>query len=363
MFVCPLCKKEKILSRKIGACKECLLKNWEKLKPKIFELHENNRKFYGLPPLFKKGLECKYCANRCKIPKRKLGFCGLVKNEDGKLIRLAGTPQKGLLEYYYDPLPTNCVASWICAASGKGYPKFSYSAKVETGFYNLAVFYGACSFNCLFCQNYSFKKLTQNLSPIISAEELAEKVYEKVSCVCFFGGDPSVQIVHAISFAKMVREKFEGRILRLCLETNGNENFKLLKKFAEYAFESGGTIKFDLKFWDERLNLAFCYVSNKNVYKNFEKLAEMHKERKEVPFLHASTLLIPGYVDEDEVRKIAEFIASLDTSIPYSLLAFYPSFVLKDLPLTNHQQAKKCLEVAKKAGLKNVRIGNVHLLF
>ena len=358
---CKICGKE--ASEKIGFCKRCLLENWKEAKKVLSELHENGRKRFGLPlKIPTHGIPCGVCANNCKIPKGEFGFCGLVKNENGKLVRLAGTPQKGLLEYYYDPHPTNCVAAWACAASGKGYPKFSYSKTVEHGFKNLAVFYGACSFDCIFCQNWHFRYLTKNLSPLISAEELANAINEKVSCVCFFGGDPSPQIMHAIAVAEIASEKFKGKILRFCLETNGNENPKFLKKFAEYSFNSGGTIKFDLKFFDEKLNLAFCETSNKQAYKNFEMLVEMHRERKEVPFLHASTLLIPFYVDEEEVYNIAKFIAELDENIPYSLLAFYPSFLLDDLPTTSWKQAIACYEAAKRAGLKNVRIGNLHLL-
>jgi pyruvate formate lyase activating enzyme len=72
--------------------------------------------------------------------------------------------------------------------------------------------------------------------------------------------------------------------------------------------------------------------------------------------------LVPGYVDEEEVKEISRFIANLDTSIPYSLLAFYPHFMMDDLPLTTRKLAENCFKVAKKEGLEKVRIGNVHLL-
>jgi len=80
------------------------------------------------------------------------------------------------------------------------------------------------------------------------------------------------------------------------------------------------------------------------------------------PLLIASTLLVPGYVDESEVPAIARFIAGLNPRIPYSLLAFYPQFYLDDLPTTSRSHAHRCLSIAEKAGLKNVHVGNVHLL-
>ncbi len=142
-----------------------------------------------------------------KIGNNEYGFCGLVKNENGKLIRFVNS-QEAIAEFYYNPHPTNCIASWICAASGKGYPKFSYCKGYEIGYYNLAVFYGSCNFNCLFCQNWHFKFLTYNKKPKISASELANKVNEKVSCICFFGGNPGPQILHAIKVSKLALKKY-----------------------------------------------------------------------------------------------------------------------------------------------------------
>jgi pyruvate formate lyase activating enzyme len=68
-------------------------------------------------------------------------------------------------------------------------------------------------------------------------------------------------------------------------------------------------------------------------------------------------------VDAREVGSIARFVASLDPDIPYSLLAFYPQFFMADLPPTSRRQAAECWQAAKEAGLRNVRIGNQHLLW
>lgn len=59
---------------------------------------------------------------------------------------------------------------------------------------------------------------------------------------------------------------------------------------------------------------------------------------------------------------IAKFIASLNNEIPYALLTFSPHFYMEDLPTTSKSHAYRCKEVAEKQGLKNVRLGNVHLL-
>jgi pyruvate formate lyase activating enzyme len=135
-----------------------------------------------------------------------------------------------------------------------------------------------------------------------------------------------------------------------------------LKQAAKLSLDSGGCIKFDLKTWNEKLHIALCGVSNKRTLENFSLLADYAKRRPEPPFLIASTLLVPGYIDEQEVSNIARFIASLDQNMPYALLAFHPDFLMTDLPTTSLQHAERCLTAAKDAGLRRVRLGNIHLL-
>jgi pyruvate formate lyase activating enzyme len=70
----------------------------------------------------------------------------------------------------------------------------------------------------------------------------------------------------------------------------------------------------------------------------------------------------PAIYDEHEIRSIAKFIVSVSTDIPDSLLAFHPHFYMSDMPLTTRALAYRCLSITHGEGLKNVRIGNIHLL-
>jgi pyruvate formate lyase activating enzyme len=162
--------------------------------------------------------------------------------------------------------------------------------------------------------------------------------------------------------SKKAVEKAKGRILRICWETNGSMNPTLLRDMISLSLSSGGCIKFDIKAWSESLHIALCGVSNKRTKENFEYAAQWVKKRSEPPLLIASTLLVPGYIDEEEVRNISRWIASLNPEIPYALLGFYPQFFFKDLPTTPRGLALRCKEVAEEEGLKRVRLGNLHLL-
>jgi pyruvate formate lyase activating enzyme len=136
----------------------------------------------------------------------------------------------------------------------------------------------------------------------------------------------------------------------------------MLEDIAEASLMSGGCIKFDLKAWDETLHIALTGVTNRRTLENFELLTKWIPKRPEPPFLIASTLMVPGYIDAREVGRIATFIQSLDPEIPYSLLAFHPQYKMTDLPATSRSQARECLNAARQAGLKRVRVGNTHLL-
>jgi pyruvate formate lyase activating enzyme len=263
-----------------------------------------------------------------------------------RLHHLAGTPARGVLHWYRDPLPTNCVADWVCA----GHQRY--------GYHNLAVFYASCSLNCLFCQNWHFREVDPAASDGISARELADCANSRTYCVCYFGGDPASQMPHALASARYLA----ARGVTICWETAGTQHPKLMDHAVQLSLETGGTVKFDLKASDEGLHTALTGASNRRTLDNFARAAARCAERPELPLVVASTLLVPGYVTPEEVGRIARFIAQINPHIPYALLGFAPNFYVPDLPCTSVDHAEAALVAARDAGLTNVRIGNRHLL-
>ena len=364
MGTCRHCQKSaKTISDVIGFCADCIRRHIPEIELDVAGVHARSRRAYGLPhepPRSESGRSCPLCQHRCRIPEGGTGFCGVRRVRGGKLI--GGRPHEGKLSYYYDPLPTNCVGSFVCpAGTGCGYPRYARSRGPEYGCKNLAVFYHACSFNCLYCQNYHFKEKTFAAGRLHS-RDLAFAADDETSCICYFGGDPGPQILHALKASQLAIKRNPDQVLRICWETNGAMQEPYLSMMAQVSMRSGGCIKFDLKAWDEGLHKALCGVPNEKTMANFKALSKRSSERPDPPFLIASTLLVPGYVDETEVGAIARYIAGLNPNIPYSLLAFYPSFYLRDLPTTSRKHALRCQEAAKKAGLKRVHLGNLHLL-
>jgi pyruvate formate lyase activating enzyme len=364
MGECILCQtSSKYLSKALGVCPNCIKENPEQALKITAQAHQKSREAVGLPekpPKDMDGISCSLCVNECKIGEQKIGYCGLRKNEGGKLTGV--TADKGKLSWYHDPLPTNCVADWVCSGgTGAGYPKYAYCDGPESEYKNLAVFFHACSFNCIFCQNWHFKEQTLN-PQTVSVHSFITAVDEKTACICYFGGDPTPQLPFTLKAFRLAIKGNQGRILRVCWETNGSMNRELLDQMMEIALESGGCVKFDLKAWDENIHIALTGSTNQRTLNNFRRAAEKIKQRPIPPPLVANTLLVPGYIDSAEIRAIANFIASVNPDIPYSLLAFHPQFFMSDMPLTPSTLADDCLKAAKDAGLKRVRLGNAHLL-
>jgi pyruvate formate lyase activating enzyme len=350
-MICPNHEdQERIISQSVGVCSECLRNGVQSLAPYT---HSSLRKRDNLIPVIPAGgnYTCGDCGNHCNMNEGEIGFChNRIATEKGVVERYPG---RAVVSWYFDPLPTNCVADWVCRVNkerewGIGQKRLK----------NLAVFYGSCNSDCLFCQNASYRTMMAHGKPLMTPRELANAADEFTTCVCFFGGDPSASSKHSLETSVLLNE---DRLVRVCYETNGNISKKWLGKIAEVIETTGGTFKFDLKAVTPQIYKAITGVDNTVVLNNFKELAISRRDR-EGEFLVASVLLIPGYIDIPEVRTVCSFIAECDPTIPTVLLGFYPHHAMRDLPRTSISHAKAALETAKGEGLSNVRIGNIGLL-
>ncbi len=349
MGVCKLCRKESVeISSTIGFCADCIRRRPDDTLPQIEEVHRRSRRLFNLPeepPRSKDGIPCNLCVRGCRIKEGERGYCGLWRNEGGRLV--GAGPDEAPVSWYLDPLPTNCVAGFTCKGNRM------------TGFYNLAVFYEACNLNCLFCQNWHYRRT--NLKKTNPTESLLSSVTPKTACICYFGGDLGPFSPHAIPLSRKALKLKED--IMICWETNGAENFNILKEMVQLSLKTKGIVKIDIKAFSPSIYKALCHISGEKIHENFKKLAElMLEERDHPPPIVASTLLVPGYVDEEELYGIARLISSVSPDIPWSLLAFHPNFVLTDLPTTSRSHAEKAIKIAKEAGLRHVNLGNIHLL-
>ena len=348
--MCKLCgRRSRLVAAQLGVCGDCIRSRPDEASEIADAAHAAARRLFDLPeqpPRTEGGRRCGLCAQGCVIGEGERGYCGLRTVTDGKLRHLTGTPKQGLLHWYRDPLPTNCVADPVC------------TGHTQRGRHNLAVFYATCTMDCLFCQNWHFRETDPVRSAKLTAADLAGAANPRTYCVCYFGGDPASQMPHALATSRLLAE----RGVVVCWETNGTAHPRLMDQALNLSLTTGGCVKFDLKAYNEDLHRALTGVSNRRTLENFARAATRFAERPTPPPLVASTLLVPGYVDAEEVERIARFIADLNPAIPYALLGFGPHFLFPDLPRTSVRHAEEAEAAARVAGLRTVRLGNRHLL-
>jgi len=76
---------------------------------------------------------------------------------------------------------------------------------------------------------------------------------------------------------------------------------------------------FSIKAVTPALHRHYTGVGNGMILRNFRTIAA-----GKTPLLHTETVYIPGYVDEDEILRIAAFIASVDKALPLRIDAYLP---------------------------------------
>jgi len=377
MGTCKFCGEiDKTISEILQVCRKCILEgDWSVIKPYVLSIHQQVRHLVNLPEKPPKAesphikLNCNYSLNECSLSEFDVSYCGLrniQKNSSGDLP--FPSKSKGYIHGYIDPNPTNCCNAWFCpAGTSCGYPEYSQYKEAEFGTYSYAAFLYGCTFDCLFCQNSSHKYFSKR--HLFDVEVLANQIVknEDITCICYFGGTPEAQLPFSINLSNIILEKIkkrnDKRKFRVCWEWNGTGNKNLIEKCMKIAIKSGGNIKFDLKTYNEKLNVALCGVSNKRTLENFKFLADKYfgVRGEDMPEMSACTLMVPGYTTPEEVELIATYITSINDEIPYSLLIFHGDYQMKDLGITPRKQALKSLELAKKY-LKKVNLGNKFLL-
>jgi pyruvate-formate lyase-activating enzyme len=125
------------------------------------------------------------------------------------------------------------------------------------------------------------------------------------SRVTFMGMEPTLD-PDLTTVAAWLHENFATHNVLL---TNGHKTVPLAH-FDEVVVS--------IKAMDDAIHLAYTGVSNQNTLNNFVRY---HKSGIK---LRAESVYIPEYIDNREIKRIAEFIAGVNENIPYRIDAFVP---------------------------------------
>ncbi len=294
-----------------------------------------------------KAVKCLACSRYCAIPEGSAGFCGIRKNENGKLHLLAyGKPSSVAI----DPVEKK--------------PLFHFLPSTEI----LSAGTYGCNFACEFCQNPELSQAPRLIGGVkLAAKErlaLLEKEFAALpfvspsdfadaaaangcSSVAFTYNEPAIFSEYAYD-CSVAAKKAAG--LGTVYVSNGYAS----KESIEFIAPVLDAINIDIKSFSEKFYSSTCHASLEPV---LETVKRCHKLGI---WIEITTLVIPGKNDsKEELSQIARFIASVDRNIPWHVTAFHPAYRMMDVVPTPMQSLVTARKVGIDAGLSFVYAGNL----
>jgi len=166
--------------------------------------------------------------------------------------------------------------------------------------------------------------------------------------VAFTGGDLTCRPRFYTEFARQVKAETGLWVL---VETNG---WGLTPKNLDSLQEAGvDAFWLDIKAYDENVHAWLTGCPNKWIL----RLPGEILRRGFV--LEVLSLYIPNLVETDQLRRIAQLLASADEDVPFTILAFFPEYRMRTFRVPTVEEMLAAYRAARGAGLKNVRLGNI----
>jgi pyruvate-formate lyase-activating enzyme len=139
--------------------------------------------------------------------------------------------------------------------------------------------------------------------------------------------------------------------LWVLIETNG---YGLTPKNLDYLKESGvDAFWLDIKAWDNETHKWLTGCDNDDILRLPEEI------RKRDFVLEVLSLYIPGLVETNELEKIAQNLKEVDHTIPFTILAFFPEYRMKNFKPPSVKQMVNAYQKVRETGLLNIRLGNL----
>jgi pyruvate formate lyase activating enzyme len=274
-------------------------------------------------------LRCYACGHRCLIKEGKRGICKVRFNKGGHL-----------------RVPMNYVAALASDPTEKK-PFFHVLPGSDTLTFGML----GCDLHCAYCQNWLTSQALRDDSAgtapsLVSADRLVTmaKAYG-ASMVGSSYNEPLITAEWAVEVFKKARP--EG--FRTAFISNGNATPQVL----DYLRPWTDCYKIDLKSMNDK-----NYRQLGGVVDNILETVKMVHDRgfwEEIV-----TLVIPGFNDsEDELKRAADFIASVSPDIPWHVTAFHQDYHMMDHGNTTAEQLMRACEIGRDAGLRYIYAGNL----
>ena len=166
--------------------------------------------------------------------------------------------------------------------------------------------------------------------------------------VAFTGGDVTCCPEFYSECAKLIKTHTKLWVL---IETNGygltGPNLDALQNSGVDAFW------LDIKAYDSEKHQWLTGCSNERILRLPEEIL------KRGFVLEVLSLYIPGLVEADDLERIARSLNRVDPTIPFTILAFFPEYRMKDFKGPKVKEMVEAYQRVKATGLQNIRLGNL----
>lgn len=274
-------------------------------------------------------LLCYACGHRCKIKPGRDGVCKVRYNKGGSLF----VPSGYAAGIQLDPIEKKPF-----------FHAFPGSNALSFGMLG-------CDYHCSYCQNWLTSQTLRDPSANVQPETVGpEKIVElamvyKSPVIVSTYNEPLITSEWSVEIMKLAKPYgIHGAYV-----SNGNATPEVLDYIRPYV----DLYKVDLKGFDDR--------KYRQLGGRLDVVLNAISLLKEKGFwLEIVTLVVPGFNDSDnELKRMAEFIASVSREIPWHVTAFHRDYRMLDKDNTSAGLLKRAAAIGKDAGLFFVYAGNL----
>ncbi len=272
---------------------------------------------------------CLACGHRCVIRPGRSGVCRVRFNAGGELRAPAGY----VAGIQIDPIEKK---PFFHAFPGRDALSFGMLG---------------CDLHCAYCQNWVTSQALRDDEAVsrphfVAPEQVVEfALRDKVPVMVSTYNEPLITADWAVEVFRLAHA--EG--IRCGFVSNGNATPEVLEFIRPWV----ELYKVDLKGFDDRRYRSLGGVLA-IVLDTIRRLHEM------AFWVEVVTLVVPGFNDgDDELRGIADFLASVSPDIPWHITAFHPDYRMTDPPRTTADTLVRAAEFGRAAGLRYVYAGNI----
>src|SRR3954465_10529825 len=268
-------------------------------------------------------VQCFACGHRCLVKPGRDGVCRVRFNDNGKLL-----------------VPYGYVAGVACDPIEKK-PFFHVLPGSDALTFGML----GCDYHCGYCQNWVTSQMlrdpnTAAPAQVTTPEQLVDlAIQHGAPVVASSYNEPLITSEWAVDVFKEAR----SRGLRCAYISNGNGTPEVLDFIRPHV----DAYKVDLKTFNPK-----NYRALGGVMENVLDTIRMLKERGF--WVEIVTLVVPGFSDDPEdLKRMAEFLASVDPRMPWHMTAFHPDYKMTEgYRSTTAEDLMRIVEFGTEAGLK-----------